>query len=52
MSTSGSVSKFGIAFQDYEESIFSFYEHYSWLNGIHVHVGSQGLKISFMIKKN
>jgi hypothetical protein len=38
----GSVSKFGVAIGDYEASIFDAYKKYPWLNGIHIHSGSQG----------
>jgi diaminopimelate decarboxylase len=42
MSTSGDFSKFGFGYNDYKEQIFQAYEERPWLNGIHVHVGSQG----------
>jgi diaminopimelate decarboxylase len=42
MSTSGATSKFGIALNDYKESVLKAYERNPWLNGIHIHVGSQG----------
>lgn len=42
MSTSGKYTKFGIGSVDYKDQILEVYSKYSWLNGIHVHVGSQG----------
>jgi diaminopimelate decarboxylase len=43
MSVSGSKSKFGVALKDYRDEIFQAFERYSWLNGLHIHVGSQGV---------
>jgi len=49
MSTSGNVSKFGIAYNDFSDKIYQAYAEYSWLNGIHIHVGSQGCPLSLML---
>eukprot|EP01114_Cavostelium_apophysatum_P021025 TRINITY_DN7214_c0_g1_i2.p1 TRINITY_DN7214_c0_g1~~TRINITY_DN7214_c0_g1_i2.p1 ORF type:complete len:447 (-),score=110.25 TRINITY_DN7214_c0_g1_i2:57-1373(-) len=50
MSTSGAVSKFGIAYFDYKDKIFDAYKRNSFLNGIHIHVGSQGCPLDLMLK--
>ncbi len=42
MSTSGDHSKFGVGYNDYKEEIYKVYYDRPWMNGIHVHVGSQG----------
>jgi len=50
MSTSGEISKFGVAFNNYQEQLFEAYQSKSWLNGIHIHVGSQGCPLDLMLK--
>jgi diaminopimelate decarboxylase len=50
MSTSGDHSKFGIAFNDFQEILYQSYQESPWLNGIHVHVGSQGCPIDLTLK--
>ena len=42
MSTAGDISKFGIAFKENSEEVFASYKRNKFLNGIHIHVGSQG----------
>jgi diaminopimelate decarboxylase len=42
MSTSAATSKFGIGIDGDIERIYNAYLERPWLNGIHVHVGSQG----------
>jgi len=49
MSTSGKVSKFGIAWGDYADEVFNAYKQRPWMNGIHVHIGSQGIPIDMNI---
>ena len=41
MSTATATSKFGIP-TEYIDQIYELYRTHTWLNGIHVHVGSQG----------
>jgi diaminopimelate decarboxylase len=43
----GDYSKFGVGLQTYKKEIFKAYADRPWLNGIHVHVGSQGKKILY-----
>ena len=42
-------SKFGIP-MDCEQEILRCYEKYTWLNGIHVHSGSQGMSIGSLVE--
>lgn len=49
MSTSGQYSKFGIPITEYRQEIIKSFEVYEWLSGLHVHSGSQGLKIGQMV---
>ena len=39
--TAGIYSKFGIALSENKENLLAVYLKYPWLNGIHVHIGSQ-----------
>ena len=41
-SDTGDYSKFGVGLHTYSKEIFQAYAERPWLNGIHVHVGSQG----------
>ena len=50
MSTSGQYSKFGVPINEYRHKIIKIFEKYEWLSGLHVHSGSQGLKIDQMVK--
>eukprot|EP01097_Dermamoeba_algensis_P001309 TRINITY_DN1499_c0_g1_i1.p1 TRINITY_DN1499_c0_g1~~TRINITY_DN1499_c0_g1_i1.p1 ORF type:complete len:307 (-),score=44.50 TRINITY_DN1499_c0_g1_i1:722-1642(-) len=50
MSTAGSTSKFGIAFQDYFDQIVEAFLTHKWLCGVHVHVGSQGCDFDLICK--
>tara|TARA_Y100001980_G_C14555762_1_gene345108 strand:+ start:6788 stop:8002 length:1215 start_codon:yes stop_codon:yes gene_type:complete len=42
-------SKFGFPVS-LEKEIIEYYEKYSWLNGIHVHSGSQGMSVESLVK--
>jgi diaminopimelate decarboxylase len=48
-SVAGSVSKFGIPLNDHRDKLKTYYRQYSWLTGIHVHIGSQGCQVSMII---
>jgi len=50
MSTSGDHSKFGIGYINYQDEIYKMYAERPWLNGIHVHVGSQGIPMDLALK--
>lgn len=49
MSTGGPISKFGIAMNDYQKEILQIYAERPWLNGIHIHVGSQGCPLDLIM---
>ncbi len=44
-SVAGEYSKFGIPITEFENEIINFYKNHRWLNGIHMHVGSQGCSL-------
>lgn len=48
-SVAGKISKFGIPLKDNREKIIESYLKYNWLNGIHVHIGSQGISINQLV---
>eukprot|EP01116_Phalansterium_solitarium_P024929 TRINITY_DN9290_c0_g1_i1.p1 TRINITY_DN9290_c0_g1~~TRINITY_DN9290_c0_g1_i1.p1 ORF type:complete len:408 (+),score=118.31 TRINITY_DN9290_c0_g1_i1:51-1274(+) len=47
-STAGAVSKFGIPLE-YRDDIIAAFRSRPWLNGVHVHVGSQGMTPDAML---
>lgn len=47
-SVAGEISKFGVPVDDNKEKIIEYYLKYSWLSGIHVHIGSQGCPVSLL----
>lgn len=49
-SVAGKISKFGIPINEHREEIIQKYLNFNWLNGIHVHIGSQGISIEQLIK--
>ncbi len=49
-SVADSISKFGIPMNENREKLKEYYLKYSWLNGIHVHIGSQGCPVSLIIE--
>ena len=51
ISTATKLSKFGIPVtEDTKEQVLGLYKKYSWLTGIHVHVGSQGVPMELFVK--
>jgi diaminopimelate decarboxylase len=50
LSVAGSYSKFGIPLEESRERLFEYYEKYSWLRGIHLHIGSQGCSIEQLVE--
>ena len=47
LSTATKLSKFGVPLIDEtKERIIGLYKSYKWMNGIHAHVGSQGIPIN------
>lgn len=50
MSTATKLSKFGVPLtEETKERILGMYKDYEWLNGIHFHVGSQGIPIELFV---
>ena len=50
MSTASKLSKFGVPLvAETKERIIEMYREYTWLNGIHFHVGSQGVPIELFV---
>lgn len=47
--TSNPTSKFGVGMLDDRQGIIDQYIKYPWLNAIHVHCGSQGVAIDFLV---
>jgi len=54
MSTATKTSKFGIPLEDdgNTEKVLSAYKQHPWLNCVHLHVGSQGISITFLSFKS
>ncbi|TRY63185.1 hypothetical protein TCAL_02083 [Tigriopus californicus] len=51
ISTATKQSKFGLPLiPTTKERILDLYEKYSWLSGIHIHVGSQGVPLELFVK--
>ena len=49
-SVAGEYSKFGVPLGDKRREIIAAYQHYPWLRGLHVHIGSQGCPLPALIK--
>ncbi len=49
-SVAGMISKFGVPLNDNRLQIIDCYRKYSWLKGIHVHIGSQGCPVPLLVK--
>lgn len=47
--TSNPTSKFGVGLMDDRQAIIDNYKKYPWLNAIHVHCGSQGVDVDFLV---
>jgi diaminopimelate decarboxylase len=48
-SVAAEISKFGIPMNTNRDNIIEYYLKYSWLNGIHVHIGSQGCPVPLLV---
>jgi diaminopimelate decarboxylase len=49
-SVAGMISKFGVPLNENREQIIDCYRKYSWLKGIHVHIGSQGCPVPLLVE--
>jgi diaminopimelate decarboxylase len=49
-SVAGAYSKFGVPINEFENEIIDFYKNHHWLNGIHMHVGSQGCSLGQLLE--
>jgi diaminopimelate decarboxylase len=49
-SVAGKYSKFGVPIAEFGEDIIAFYKNNDWLNGIHMHIGSQGCSLEQLIE--
>ena len=50
LSTATKLSKFGLPLMEQtKERIIGLYKTYEWMNGIHFHVGSQGIPINLFV---
>ena len=51
MSTATKESKFGLpVMEETKDRIMDLYEKYQWLNGIHIHIGSQGVAMEKFVQ--
>lgn len=48
-SVADGISKFGIPLNENRDKILQYYQQYPWLQGIHVHIGSQGCPVPLLI---
>lgn len=48
-SVAGRLSKFGVPLKTRRRALIEAFERYSWLDGLHVHVGSQGCTLDQLI---
>lgn len=49
-SVADKISKFGIPIDDHRQEIIKAFARYKWLNGIHLHIGSQGISIEQLLR--
>jgi diaminopimelate decarboxylase len=49
-SVAGEYSKFGVPVKYRRKEIVEAYKKYKWLSGIHLHIGSQGISLSMLLK--
>jgi diaminopimelate decarboxylase len=48
-SVAGKKSKFGINLDEYADKVNSAFKNHSWLVGVHVHIGSQGMDVEELV---
>ena len=49
-SVADKISKFGVPLDDHRQEIIDAYINYKWLNGIHLHIGSQGVSNQLLLE--
>ncbi len=49
-STAGTYSKFGIPLMECREQLLESFVKYEWLNGVHLHIGSQGMPLEMLLE--
>lgn len=49
-STAGNYSKFGIPIKEYHQELIERFIANSWLRGVHIHIGSQGISLEQLIR--
>ncbi|MDY6802128.1 MAG: hypothetical protein SVU94_13015 [Bacteroidota bacterium] len=49
-SLAGEYSEFGIPVKNYQDKIIEYFKVHKWINGIHMHIGSQGCEMQLLLK--
>ena len=49
-SVAAGYSKFGVPLADERDSLVEAFLSYDWLNGVHLHVGSQGCEVAMLVE--
>ena len=49
-SVAGSYSKFGVPIKEYRDELQNYFLQNEWLRSVHLHIGSQGISKSMLIK--
>jgi diaminopimelate decarboxylase len=49
-STAGDYSKFGIPIKEYRQELMGRFIEFPWLQGVHIHIGSQGISLEQLIR--
>lgn len=47
-SVADEYSKFGVPIREFDSDLFDLFRRYDWLNGVHVHIGSQGCSLDLL----
>lgn len=49
-SVAGDISKFGVPIETNRKNLIKAFHKYSWLKGVHLHIGSQGMPVDLLTK--
>lgn len=49
-SVAGEYSKFGVPIKEYRKELQQFFLENDWLRGVHLHIGSQGIRLNMLLK--